>query len=128
MVFPWRHLGVGITALQNAGNDATDCGSEPKQPCGPYWRSVAPFVEARLLPNFWLSPYARCAFGVAWGNFTGASSTSNTAAYAYASRAEFGADLHYGASLRLYLAVEHLGYDHTNLDGFGGGFQVGLTL
>jgi hypothetical protein len=70
VVFPWQHLGLGVTAFQGAGVSSTACDSTPTQPCGPYWRSIAPFTEFRLLPNVWISPYARGSLGVAWGNFS----------------------------------------------------------
>jgi hypothetical protein len=126
MVFPLRHLGFGVTALQGAGSNSHGCEPTPSRPCGPYYRSLSPFAELRLLPSLWVSPYARESLGVAWGDFTPDATQPDS--IAFVSRTELGVDLHYRASLRIFAISEYLTTQERTLSGFGWGLQVGLSL
>jgi hypothetical protein len=126
MVFPWRHLGFGVTGLQGAGTNVPGCEPTASRPCGPYYRALSPFTELRLLPSLWASPYARESLGVAWGDFSPDATHPNS--MAFVSRTELGVDLHYRASLRIFAIAEYLTTQERTLSGFGWGLQVGLSL
>lgn len=125
VVYPWRHLGLGITALQGRSLEPVGCGTTLAEPCGAAFRTVASFLELRLIPDFWLSPYARGTLGIAWGDLTTASGSPSSVALA--SRSELGLDFHHGASARLYFAAARMDGDSTST-GLGFGLQFGLNL
>ncbi|MGC4063596.1 MAG: hypothetical protein QM784_02900 [Polyangiaceae bacterium] len=126
VVYPHKSLGLGVTALQGARLRTSTCDSSDNESCSPYWRTVVPFVEARLTPLSWVSPYLRGSIGVAWGRLD--DSTKAERATALATRSELGLDLHRNASVRVYVAYERFEGSHISLGGLGGGLQLGLTL
>jgi len=126
IVYPWKHLGLGVTAVQGVGVGASGCETALGSNCGAHWRAVTPTVEFRAWPDFWVSPYFRGSLGVAWGDFSYFRTLPGSTALA--SRSELGIDLHYGASLRLYLAAERFDGAHVDQGGIGGGLQLGLSL
>lgn len=126
VVFPWRHLGFGFTALQGAGANVPGCEPAPTQPCGPYWRAILPYTELRLLPTSWISPYARGSLGVAWGDFSRDATRPDSVVFT--ARSELGLDFHHRVSLRLFFITDHLRSSSVRVDGLGGGLQLGLFL
>jgi hypothetical protein len=126
VVYPWKHLGLGLTGLIGTlPMMQSGCELEGKRDCSPNWRMLTPFVEYRILPRYLVSPYARQSLGMAWGTFALSTDPNSVA---FVSRTEFGIDLHYGASIRLYAAAERLDGSRVDSGGFGGGIQVGLNI
>jgi hypothetical protein len=126
VIYPHNAVGVGITALQGRSLRGAACESAGGERCGPYWRTLVPFVEMRVLPLAWISPYVRGSAGMAWGQFHDAPSRALTAALA--TRSELGLDFHRSVSVRLYITYERFDGGQVSVGGLGGGMQLGLTL